>query len=132
MKTLMNDVADFHEACGVPILDKPQFPDWKRQALRLRLIEEEHTELKTAFALQDMPAVADAMADLIYVIVGSALELGIPLDKVWDAVQNANLTKIDPETGLVTKRADGKVTKPIGWQPPDIARILLDSGYEAA
>jgi predicted HAD superfamily Cof-like phosphohydrolase len=41
----------------------------------------------------------------------------------------SNLRKIDLKTGKVNRRADGKVLKPEGWKPPDIARILDDAGF---
>jgi predicted HAD superfamily Cof-like phosphohydrolase len=75
-------------------------------------------------AAKSLPDIADAIADSIYVLVGTALEYGIPLDRVWAAVRAANMAKVDPVTGLVRKRADGKILKPDGWQPPDIAGVL--------
>jgi predicted HAD superfamily Cof-like phosphohydrolase len=59
--------------------------------------------------------VADGLADLIYVAVGAALELGIPLAAVWDEVHTANMRKTTGE-----KRADGKQMKPAGWVGPDV------------
>jgi predicted HAD superfamily Cof-like phosphohydrolase len=64
------------------------------------------------------------MADSIYVIVGAAIEYGIPLSAVWDAVQKSNLAKRDPSTGKVRRREDGKILKPDGWKPPDIRAAL--------
>lgn len=125
MKKLMIDVALFHTACDVPILRTPQIPSGDRIELRCKLIDEEiNLELLPAMEFGDLPGVADAIADSIYVLVGTALEYGIPLDRVWDAVQAANMAKVDPLTGKVIKRADGKVLKPEGWTPPDIAGIL--------
>jgi predicted HAD superfamily Cof-like phosphohydrolase len=124
MKSIMDDVRVFHEACDVPVLDKPQIPSQERCHLRNSLNDEEWEELWSALDRGDLVGIADALADLIYVLVGMALEYGIPLDKVWDAVQQTNIAKIDPATGKVRKREDGKILKPDGWQPPDIAGIL--------
>jgi hypothetical protein len=66
---------------------------------------------------------ADALTDLVVVIVGMALELGIPLDRTWNEVQRSNMAKAGPD-GKVTKREDGKVLKPEGWTPPDIKTIM--------
>ncbi len=91
----------------------------------MELIREEvNRELLPAMEANDLPEIADAMADAIYVIVGAAIEYGIPLDRVWAAVQNANMAKVDPITGKVRKRADGKVLKPDGWTAPDIVAVL--------
>ena len=35
-----------------------------------------------------------------------------------------NFAKIDPDTGKVRKREDGKVLKPEGWQPPNLKPFL--------
>lgn len=126
MKKLLDDVAAFHKACDVPILEKPTIPDLARRELRISLINEEcNKELIPAIdKANDIAEVADALADLIYVIVGTALEFGIPLDRVWNAVQAANMAKVDPITGKVKKREDGKVLKPLGWVAPDINKAV--------
>jgi hypothetical protein len=35
-----------------------------------------------------------------------------------------NFAKIDKETGKVRKREDGKVLKPLGWTPPELAPFI--------
>jgi predicted HAD superfamily Cof-like phosphohydrolase len=67
------------------------------------------------------------MADSIYVIVGAAIEYGIPLAAIWQAVQDSNMLKVDPTTGKVIRREDAKILKPPNWQPPDIERILANA-----
>lgn len=124
MKKLLDDVRAFHEACDVPILTSPQFPSDERIALRERILQEEFFEFKDALVDRDIVDVADALADIIYLAVGTALEFGIPLDRVWDEVQRSNMAKRDPATGMVRRRDDGKVLKPEGWTPPDIAKAL--------
>jgi len=39
-------------------------------------------------------------------------------------VARSNLAKINPETGKVIKRQDGKVLKPEGWTPPELKQFL--------
>ncbi len=71
----------------------------------------------------DLPEVADAIADLCYVLMGTALEFGIPLQAVWDRVQVANMAKCLPaEPG-------GKIAKPAGWEPPRIEECLREHGW---
>jgi len=126
MKTLLNDVRAFHEATDNPVLSTPTFVH-ERAFLRQRLLKEEWLETDAAIVNGDLVGVADGLADLIYVAVGTALEFGIPLDRIWDEVHRSNMAKIDPETGKVTKRTDGKVLKPDGWVAPDIQRVLYES-----
>jgi predicted HAD superfamily Cof-like phosphohydrolase len=72
---------------------------------------------------------ADALTDLMVVIVGMGLELGIPLDRTWAEVHRSNMAKVGPN-GKVTYREDGKVLKPEGWKKPDI-RTALSCHIEA-
>lgn len=124
MKSLLNDVRAFHEACDVPVATSLGFPSRERVELRQRLLREEYLEWLHAVSERDMVEVADALADMVYIIAGTALEFGIPLDRVWDEVQRSNMAKVDPVSGKVTKRPDGKVTKPVGWTAPDVAGAL--------
>lgn len=73
----------------------------------------------------DLPALADAMGDLDYVVEGTRLEFGINGAPVADAIHAANLKKA---SGPV--RADGKRLKPPGFTPPDIAGELRKQGWD--
>ena len=128
MRSVVGDVRNFHDACSILEAYGPQIPYADRKALRISLINEEvNNELLKAMRDDDLVGIADGMADAIYVIVGAALEYGIPLARVWDAVQAANMAKVDPHTGIVTRREDGKILKPEGWTPPDIEKILREA-----
>lgn len=71
---------------------------------------------------------ADGAIDTIYVCLGLLHSMGIDPQKAWDEVHKVgNMSKIDPETGTVIKRADGKVQKPEGWTPPDMERVVRES-----
>lgn len=131
MRNAILDVEDFHAACDLPNLHIPAIPSADRKALRIELIREEvNRELLPAMEADDIVEIADAMADSIYVIIGAALEYGIPLDMVWEAVQESNMSKVDATTGKVKKREDGKVLKPEGWKPPDIVAVLRKHGWK--
>ena len=73
----------------------------------------------------DLGGIADGIADLIYVLLGTALSYGIHIAPIWDEVQRTNMAK---EGGAT--RHDGKVLKPEGWQPPDVRGILLKQGMK--
>ena len=124
MKQAVADVFAFHDAMGVPCGDKPALISPDREALRLNLMNEEFEELWQAVRDGNLIEIADACADLCYVVIGTAIEYGIPLDVVWAEVHRSNMAKADPATGKVRFREDGKVLKPEGWKPPDIAAIL--------
>lgn len=125
----VEDVSDFHRVMGQPIHTTVTTPDEDRINLRWNLIEEEYNELFAGMfddcgnpELKHVPT-ADALADLIYVIIGAALEFGIDLAAVWKEVQDSNMRKVEPD-GKVVKRADGKVIKPLDWKGPDIKKAL--------
>jgi predicted HAD superfamily Cof-like phosphohydrolase len=84
---------------------------------------EEWEELNAAMEARDIVEIADACADLVVTVLGTAAEYGIPFDAVWREVDRSNWAKAGPD-GEVYRRADGKITKPPDWQPPDIAGVL--------
>lgn len=124
LSAAVGDLRAFHEACDIPIRAEPSFPNQDRITLRADLLDEEHEELREAIEERDIVKVADGLADIAYIVLGTALEFGIPLDRVWAEVHRTNMAKVDPTTGKVRRRADGKVLKPEGWTPPDIAKVL--------
>jgi predicted HAD superfamily Cof-like phosphohydrolase len=87
--------------------------------LRRALIAEEFRELVKAMDDQDMVAIADGLADLLYVVYGCAIAYGIDMEPVFAEVHRANMRKVGG-----SHRADGKQLKPEGWQGPDIQGIL--------
>lgn len=119
-------VAHFMEAGGQLVPDHPQVPSEAVQKMRISLLEEELEELKEAYADENIEEVVDAGIDLAVVALGAALDAA-PAQAVLlclKAVLTANEAKIDPVTGEVKRREDGKVLKPEGWQRPDIGAIL--------
>jgi len=130
----------------VPIADRPRVPSDARVRLRAALIVEECLELLDAMFDRkqivevarlslnrvcaqaplrvDLPAAADALTDIAYVVEGACLELGIDSDPVFDLVHRANMAK----TGGPI-REDGKRLKPPGWTPPDVAGELKRQGW---
>ena len=50
--------------------------------------------------------------------------VGADAEGAWREVRRSNLAKINPDTGKVNKREDGKVLKPEGWTPPNLKPYL--------
>jgi predicted HAD superfamily Cof-like phosphohydrolase len=120
MKSYLDMVREFHEGAGIPVLDSPQIPDHTREKLRNDLIIEEAIETTEAIWQKDLIEVADGIADTIYVLCGTALEYGIPLDEVFAEVHRSNMTKLIDGSF----RDDGKYLKGPSYEPPDIGSIL--------
>lgn len=148
----LNQVAEFHKTFGAPILETPQIPDKKRCNLRVNLLEEELEELKTAIENNDIVEIADALADIQYVLSGAVLEFGLG-DKfvdIFNEVQRSNMSKAcecetaakatiefyknkDNTVGyykenngkwVVLRENDDKVLKSINYSSADIKSLL--------
>jgi predicted HAD superfamily Cof-like phosphohydrolase len=177
--TSPNDlVSEFHETYGHPIrsAEEPTV-DYDRVHMRYALIAEEFAELTEAIygsqarrliedrvslvqdysdhRNRDVVETADALADMVYVIYGMALESGIPLDEVLEEVQRSNMSKLPPcaacsgkgvgdfdtkyfyhrtmqcpicngsGMGEPLRREDGKILKGPNFSEPNIKKILF-------
>ena len=122
--SMFTDVRAFHRAFEQRVGEKPEFPSKEERELRKKLLAEEYTEYVVAELNNDIVEISDALADMIYIICGTAVSYGIPLDDIFEEVHASNMAKL--VDGEVIRRPDGKVQKPEGWEPPDIERILRD------
>ena len=113
---MYNDVKTFIESCD-------QKPTTENIFLYRDLIVEEFTEFINAFNAEDNVEQLDACMDMIWVILGYCYMKGWNVDGAWNEVARSNLMKINPETGKVIKREDGKVLKPEGWTPPQLEQF---------
>lgn len=133
-------VARFHAKMQQPAPVGPTMREY-RPRLRVDLILEEAKEFCEASGFEvactrfdgeaelraaqkpeeayDRVAMIDALCDIIYVACGAAVEMGVDLDEYLAEVHRSNMQKAG---GPV--RADGKVLKPAGWTPPNIAGVL--------
>ena len=117
MTNLFLDQARFMTMCGqtVGIENVDQY------ALYLNLIKEEVQELEDSRTrTNDL----DALIDILVVTIGAIHSMGADPEGAWNEVMRSNLAKIDPESGTVLKREDGKVLKPAGWTAPELDPFL--------
>merc|ERR1719191_434721 len=70
--------------------------------------------------INQVAAQADALVDIEYYMLNTAAKKGFNMSALFGVVHAANMAKKNPETGRFEKRADGKIIKPPGWQPPDV------------
>ena len=124
MTNPFSDQAKFMAACDQTIGDSIN----EEQYVMYRdLIAEEVSELHEAVENNDRVEQLDALIDIMVVTIGALHSMGADAEGAWKEVLRTNLAKIDPDTGKVIKRDDGKVLKPEGWQPPQLANFL--KGY---
>jgi len=118
-----NDVEKFLNAVGQ---NPPPFVtnENPQSLLYKELIREEIKEFWEADEANDDVERLDACFDMIWVIVGYARSRGWDMDAAWIEGAASNLSKIDPETGLVRRREDGKILKPEGWKPPNFEQFV--------
>lgn len=79
-------------------------------ASRVQLIAEEFKELIEALSVGDEIEVADALADLLYVVIGAGIAFNIPIAEVFNCVHASNMTKT----------VGGHKPKGENYCPPDI------------
>ena len=148
----LNQVAQFHQTFGAPILAEPTIPSPERCGLRVSLLAEELDELKEAIVAKDLVEIADALCDLQYVLSGAVLEFGLgeKFVDLFNEVQRSNMSKacqsleeaeytvkfyqdkdgteaeIKEEHGVwkVFRKSDNKVLKSINYSPADLVSIL--------
>jgi predicted HAD superfamily Cof-like phosphohydrolase len=89
------------------------------------LIKEETQELQEAFDVNNRVEILDALIDILVVTVGAINSMGADGESAWDEVMKTNFAKIDPNTGKVKKREDGKVLKPEGWEGPNLKPFVI-------
>ena len=112
-------VLEFHKEFDIHVANIPTVPDEKTKALRIRLIQEEFDELKDALEDKHLPGIAKELADLLYVVYGTAVSYGIDMEPVFREVQRSNMSKVGGY-----KRDDGKWVKPATYSKADIGPIL--------
>lgn len=112
-------VQDFHRKFEILVQTSPANLTDETQQLRMRLIQEEFDELKESMATGNLASVAKEMADLLYVVYGTAVSYGIDMEPVFQEVHRSNLSKVGGY-----KRADGKWMKPPTYSPAQLEPIL--------
>lgn len=126
MKYVVADLEAFYKRFKLPIATTPRLLDPATAAFRIKFMREELDEYVTAVKDDDLVGQADALADLIYVAVGTAVWQGIPLEEIWDEVQASNMRKVRAKYADESKRGTQyDVIKPPGWKPPNIAGIII-------
>lgn len=120
-------VMEFHEKYKIPIGDftTPFMLSEERDELRMNLVDEEYNELVSAYDKRDMIEMVDALGDLVYVIYGWAIEMGVNLDAILEEIQRSNMSKLG-ENGEPIYREDGKVLKGPNFTGPNFSHVLGD------
>jgi predicted HAD superfamily Cof-like phosphohydrolase len=92
---------------------------------RTAMVVEELAEWLAAHGKRDLAAAADALGDRLYLLLGDAVATGMPLMQIFEAIHEANTSKLP----LVTT-AIGKAFKGPQYQAPDWATLLARHAAE--
>lgn len=144
----LQQVAEFHKLFKHPVLNSPTIPSHDRIDLRYNLLKEEVGEFLVAANSGDIVGVADAFADIQYVLAGAILEFGLQdkFAEIFAEVQRSNMSKacsnieeaketieasklpchIEEREGkfFVYRDSDKKTIKSINYSPANITDIL--------
>ena len=112
-------VEEFHKKFDILVHTSPTDASEDTRRLRIRLIQEEFDELKESMVEGNLAALAKEMADLLYVVYGTAVSYGIDMEPVFREVHRSNLSKVGGY-----KREDGKWVKPPTYSPAKIEPLL--------
>lgn len=153
--SMQEDVEWFMNACSQEVASHPQIPDEKTRNLRIRLMTEEllgsnqidgypdaktpvrnpyhlipdkSNELVQSMLNEDLVGIADGIADLLYVVFGTASAYGIDAQAVFDEAHKSNSSKAvwdeATKTYVVLKDEGGKVIKPDTYEPADFEAVI--------
>ena len=126
MKEQLDRLVEFHTTGEVHLEEKPtiDIPSSVSE-LRINLLEEELGEYRNAVKNHDLIGVADALTDLMYVLLGTYVSHGLQsyAEVLFHEVHRSNMSKFKL-TEQTMCREDGKVLKPISFSPPDIQAVL--------
>lgn len=147
MNQLQKNVGAFMLKAGQTVRTTPSSLEIDEASLRVKLIFEELMELAEAlgiifhlknpctidnlkvkdfeiyqsiYAKQDLVEIADALGDLNYVVTGTAVAMGIDIERIDEEIHKSNMSKfIDGH-----RRDDGKWIKGPSYFPPDLKTVL--------
>lgn len=112
-------VTEFHRKFGFTINEMPTILDDELWRVRHDNTLKELKELETAHINRDIVAVADAITDLNYFTIGTAVASGIDLDPVFEEIHRSNMTKDRPVGG-----GDKKAVKGPNYSKPNLVPII--------
>ena len=128
---LARQVAAFMDRHGQYLPIRPIKPSEALALFRHELMFEELEEFYRAIPCPatgkkgSLVEMVDALADLMYVVQGTALAFGVDLGPILDEVHRSNQTKTPGE-----KSTRGKILRGPDYSPPDIAGELSKQGWK--
>lgn len=92
------------------------------------LIKNKSNELVASILKGDLVGIADGIADVLYVVIGTAIAYGINIQEVFNEVHRSNLSKTvwneEEQRYTIEKDEYGKGIKPPTYSPAEIEPII--------
>jgi predicted HAD superfamily Cof-like phosphohydrolase len=129
MQTLhetINKVKEFHKVFGLDFHEQPNAAIEKKIIeLRHRPMQEENDEYLEAAMENNLPLIADALGDKLYILCGTIIAHGLQdkIAEVFNEIHRSNMSKLD-NNGKPIYREDGKIMKSSNYFLPDIKSVL--------
>ena len=126
---MFEDIKAFSTKFELPQTEKPGFLIPEDMTYRIDFIQEELDELIDATDAGDLEGALDALVDIMYVTLGTAWLMNLPIEKAWERVHHANMQKVRADfTSLDDPRSKRNhpwdIVKPHGWMPPYLKDLL--------
>lgn len=120
-------VKQFREKMNLGVSSHPRLMTPAELDFYEKFVKEEMKELRIAAENSDLVSTADAIGDLIYLLYGASLLIGVPMTPVLLAIHKANMRK---EPGA-NKRGPNDAMKPRSWFGPETEiQEIIDDCYE--
>ena len=110
--------------CKTRVKNEPTMLSKEDFEFRYGFMKEELEEFKEAYEDKDFVGMVDAICDLLYVTIGTGIEMGIDIDPAFNEVHRSNMTKVNGHM-----REDGKWMKPDDWEPPNLEEVIEKMRY---
>ena len=125
MKKLFKQRAEFNDRFEISHRDTFGIIPEEEYNLEYDMLQEELDEYLKACRENDKIEIADAIGDMLYLVIGTAYKHGLDAEtteRIMDEIHRSNMSKL--HDGKVVKDEYGKISKPSSFTPPDIGGCL--------
>ncbi len=138
MKKQLEQLEEFQKGFNLTHNDTPVNLPLKEGLLRFKLLKEENEEYLEGVQNGDRVEIADALADQLYIVLGSIVSHGMQgiIEEVFEAVHSSNMSKLDAaglpiingQNGVLDPdKPIGKVIKSDRYFPPEhLIKTILE------